>query len=495
MQKQYLLAICLLFAIFIAYSQSIDPKLSHYKLKFNEDSLRVVDIEATLYVREPFLKMNRWGIPPEIPGGWAEFVDIRSISYSNGQPIPFHWNDSSKAWDVPAAKNCVITVAYRVRLEHDNYNWDAGGGIDGRPTVWNNEVLFWVTKALFVYGQGTPAELKAEIVFELPKDWKISTPWMRTSDNGFLAESLDMLDNNLLVVGNQIEDRIQVDGMSILLVTPSSISHRMELLRNTMKAILPVYKQVFKELPGTNYLICVSKNEIEDGEAYANSFHQMFNDKNLKEREIVWANTFAHEMFHYWTGIIYNDNFEGNYWFSEGFTDYYSSLALIRSNTVSEQDYLKKLAFQFARFHSVRSLMREKVSLIQAGHHKIENWHLIYGGGATIAFVLDVEIRSITEGRKSLDDFMERLYVEFGKKGNPFTIEDQIRILNQLTNSDFGPIFKKYIQGTEPVLDLITIACEKAGLAMAQYQSEFYLTPKEESGDSIYKELIAMDKE
>lgn len=491
MKKTQVLFLLIISLLEFGYAQTNNDFDYKYKVNISENNLRVVEVEANMTIQEPYLEMNPWGIPPEITRGWAEFIDIKSITNQEGKPINYIWNDSLKRWDLNAINNSKIKLNYIVRLEHDNYNWDNGGGIDGRPTIWNDDTMFWVTKALFIYCYGDSSPKKAKILFKIPNTWKISTPWTKLSEREFVAEDLDVLDNNLLVLGNQAEKSIEIDDMSILLVTPKNYSYRLDMLNNTMKEILPVYKNIFSELPVTKYLICVSENNIEDGEAYKNSFHQMFNNENLNQRKIVWANTFAHEMFHYWTGLISNKDFESNYWFSEGFTDYYSSLALIRSKTVSEEDYLKKLAFQFSRFHSSQVLMTKRINLLEAGKEKINNWHLIYGGGATMAFILDVEIRTRTNGEKSLDDFMKKLYFDFGKREKPFDLKDQINILNNLTNSDFNPIFMSFIQGTETVLPVIFSACEKAGIIMAQYQSEFYLTPNQNSEKiSVYNSII-----
>jgi len=103
---------------------------------------------------------------------------------------------------------------------------------------------------------------------------------------------------------------------------------------------------------------------------------------------------------------------------------------------------------------------------------------------------LDIEIRGITKGENSLDDFMKVLYTKYGKLGKPISLGIQIEELNHLTNADFKPFFDNYITGTEPALDVILSACEKAGLVVAQYQSEFYLKPIDSNENSIYKSLI-----
>lgn len=488
--------LCLIFIYNISFAQNEEFPISYYNLNFSKDNMRLVKVEAEIVVQEPYLEMNLWGIPPEINEGWAKFVNIQSIKDEHGNLVNYQWVNSVKQWHLDVPKNTKLELSYQVRLEHDNYNWDAAGGIDGRPTIWDGESIFWITKGLFLYCYGDDTPKKAEITINVPDNWIISSPWIRIGNQKFLTNDIDELDNNILVVGNQVQRTIKYDEMSITIVTPSNFKHQIDILEQNLKRILPEYKNVFGELPKTNYLVCASKNTIEDGEAYRNSFHQMFLDQDLGYNKMIWANTLAHEMFHYWNGLyfLYSEDHNSNYWFSEGFTDYYSSLALIRAGIVSKEDYLKKLAFQFARFHGSQILQKDVESLVSAGTEKGKNWYLIYGGGSSMAFVLDVEIRDRTNGKKSLDDFMRILYSKYGKQGKPISLKVQLQELNMLTNTKFDSIFDAYISGKKPALNLIKSTCEKAGLAFGQYQLEVYLTPKLEISNSIFESIIKMEE-
>lgn len=71
-----------------SHSQISDSRLSKYRLKISEENLRLVEVNALLTLQESYLEMNPWGIPPEIPKGWAKFVDIMSIKDENGQKSP-----------------------------------------------------------------------------------------------------------------------------------------------------------------------------------------------------------------------------------------------------------------------------------------------------------------------------------------------------------------------------------------------------------------------
>jgi predicted metalloprotease with PDZ domain len=479
------------FVLFISYSQIGDIPSSRYHLKMSEEKLREVEVSATLTLQEPFLEMLPWGFPPELERGWTTFVDIQSITDQQGRPIAFEWNRMLKKWALEVNENTVVHLSYRVELSHDDHNWDAGGGIDGRPTLWEDNTIFWTTSALFIYS-GDYGNTTSEVIFELPHKWKVSTAWVPISENTFLAKNTHELAFNLLMIGQHHEELLSHDNMSITIATPANFEHRIGLIRQSLEKILPAYKTIFGELPTANYLVCASKNSVQDGEAYTNSFHQMFHDSNLEYNKMVWANTMAHEMFHYWNGtnFIYSEDYEGNYWFSEGFTNYYSSLTLVRAGIIEEEDYLRFLAFQFSKMQYYQANTENPVSLTLAGKSKVNNWHFIYGGGTSIAFILDVEIRKATNGQKSLDDFMKVLYTKYGKSGRPISLEIQITELNYMTNSDFRPFFDQYVSGTEAALAAIIDACEEAGLVLSNFQNEIYLTPKKQRSQSIFRSML-----
>ncbi len=480
----------------VCVAQNVDSPFFQYQVKITENNKRLAEIRASMKIAEPHLKMDQWGIPSEIERGWAQFVDVKSITDKAGKAVDFSWDDKNMRWNLETAKNSEIQVVYQVNLKHDDFDWDKAGGIDGRPTVFQDQAIFWVTKGLFIYPEGI-SEKQSEISFDVPGDWKISTAWIKLTNRKFLAKDIDSLSSNLLMVGKHKEKVIKHENMSITVAITPELEHRLPLLEQTLKDVLPVYRNIFGELPTANYLICASKNEIEDGEAYTNSFHQMFSDKDMEDQKIIWANTLAHEMFHYWNGIyfLFSDDFEGNYWFSEGFTEYYSNLTLIRAGIISEEDYLSKMSFQFSRFHNSQKFAQGKrTSLVNAGSQKVENWQLIYGGGSSVAFILDVEIRNRTQGKRSLDDFMRILFAKYGKPQKSMTLEGQIQELNDLTNSDFKPFFDNYVTGTETYLTPILQSAEKAGLIVAQFQGEFYLKPRSNETNSIFRSIIQPGK-
>ena len=479
-----------LFALPVVQCHARNSKQTNleYEISISKNEIRTVKVVAKLTMQLPYLQMDQFGIPAEISDGWASFVKINTIIDESGNDIVYSWDRRQKKWLLNILPSTNIIIDYEVTLNHDSYQWNSVGGIDGRPALLSEQTAFWVAKALFIYPQAKMQET-IKVTFNLPKEWKVSTPWFKVEEQTFKAQSLEALLNNALMLGAYHEQQISIDGMSILIAVEPVLAHRIGLFTQTLEKVLLVYKEIFGELPNATYLVCGSKHIFEDGEAFFNSFHQLFVDQDLEERRIVWGNVLAHEMFHYWNGthFLVGENVNTNSWFSEGFTEYYSNLALVRAGLISKEEYLQKLAYQLARFYGSQAFTNQKVNLLEAGNQKAKNWHLIYGGGASIAFILDIEIRLLTNGRKSLDDYMKTLYERFGKTHSKLVLQDQINTLNELTGSDFKPFFDSYISGGQFYLIPILQACEKAGLKVAHYQGEFYLKDK---GGTIFETLI-----
>ncbi|GJM30183.1 MAG: hypothetical protein DHS20C17_28180 [Cyclobacteriaceae bacterium] len=470
---------------------------TEYALHFSSENPRIVNIEARLLLHQPRIAMPTGGVPSDIPDGWAAFVHLKSIRLISGEKISYKSAQEKSSWLLEMDPGQEIVIEYQVQLEHDRYNWNQVGGQDARPSLLPGPSTYWVTKGLFIIPANADFHPNAidpvTVSFSLPAHWNASTAWVAAQKGGqkYNVQNFLSLTNNALMVGNHAEKTVQHQGMTITWAVSADLSHRTDLFVNTLGSILPVYHQLFGELPTTNYLICATVNSFEDGEAFNNSFHQMFTDQDLEFRKVVWANVLAHEMFHYWNGTYFlrGKDIQGHYWFSEGFTEYYSNLALVRAGIVNESTFLQKMSFQFSRYYNSKFLQPPPhPNLVEAGYNKNNNWGLIYGGGATTAFVLDVQIRFESDGEHSLDEVMRYLYEHQGKSHTPVTQQHLIEAIKVISGKDYSEFLRSYVNGLE-VLPLIT-ACEQSGLSMAYYQGEFYLESPQHSNE-IIKSIMA----
>ena len=117
----------------------------------------------------------------------------------------------------------------------------------------------------------------------------------------------------------------------------------------------------------------------------------------------------------------------------------------------------------------------DTVSLVAAGQEKHRNWLRIYGGGATLALMLDIEIRSATNGDKGLDEVMRLLKQQFGDSGTRYRVADILAAINTISGKDFAGFFEAHVTGSKEQLKIAAIL-RKAGINSEQFSDEFYLS-------------------
>jgi len=215
-----------------------------------------------------------------------------------------------------------------------------------------------------------------------------------------------------------------------------------------------------------------------DGMEHLNST-QIIIQGSVRESTQEALETAAHEFFHLWNvkrlrpaalgPFDYTrENYSRSLWFAEGITTYYGYLFLFQSGLWTRAQFLDRLAFE------ISALERDPgKNLMSAESSSFNAWFFdrapqmqetnfanttvsYYGKGAILGMLLDLEIRSRTQGRKSLLDMMRSMYHEFYEApgtsyygpGRGFEEKDVVESLNSITGSDFAPFFDRYVSGT-----------------------------------------------
>ena len=451
-----------------------------YRVTFSAETPRIAHVEAEITLSEQSLRMASWG-HPYLPLGWATFVHEFRVTDSDGQAVTVSpgGGDTWGAWQVDAPDGTRLHLSYDVHFDQDQYDWNDAGGQDSRPSL-TNGALFLVTKALFIYSPGVES---AQVQIGKPDNWSVSSPWPAVAGqkDRFQVDSWIGLVNNALVVGEHHQRVIRDGAMTIVLALDSALSESVATFEETFRKQLDAYRRIFQGTPDTRYLVTIRSADEDDGESFENSFNQVITPGRIDQRAIVWANTMGHELFHYWNGnhVLVGKEKSDVEWFGEGFTEYYASLTLFRTGLIDESLYFSKLERYLARhFITTRMWPVETPSLVAAGREKHRNWLRIYGGGATMALALDIEVRAATNGDRGLDDVMLALKDKFGVPGARYTVEDILAAVNSVSGRDFTSFFDDHIFGTGVSLDVAGILA-KAGIIVEPFSDEFYLTRTE----------------
>ncbi|GGI56099.1 M1 family aminopeptidase [Winogradskyella haliclonae] len=186
------------------------------------------------------------------------------------------------------------------------------------------------------------------------------------------------------------------------------------------------------------------------GSGLTNSFAtNASNNKYLDIEGLVYL--FNHELQHNWTGhVIKNDDEEKQYWFSEGFTEYYTlkNIAKAKIYDLDESYFIKK----FNEF--VRELYTSPVKEMPNSELTYETFwsgkegvqKLPYRRGAIFAFYLDNKIRKDTNGEKSLDDLLLNFKEDALKNDQKINHDYFIKTANKYLKEDLKSFFDKHVE-------------------------------------------------
>ena len=123
---------------------------------------------------------------------------------------------------------------------------------------------------------------------------------------------------------------------------------------------------------------------------------------------------YNHELLHRWIGrTIINENEVEQYWFSEGFTDYYTYKLMLRSGSIDAAEFVNILNKEVLIPHMkdpLRNLSNSEITFETYWGQYARFQKLPYRRGLLYAFNLDNQIKSKHKLTKSLDDLIKEIF-------------------------------------------------------------------------------------
>jgi predicted metalloprotease with PDZ domain len=188
----------------------------------------------------------------------------------------------------------------------------------------------------------------------------------------------------------------------------------------------------------------------------------------------------SHEYFHTWNVKrikpevyrpydLQNEVYTDLLWAFEGITSYYDDLALLRCGLIDEQSYLELFAQTLTRVQRGRGRQRQS-----AAESSFNTWTKFYkqdenaanaivsyyAKGCLIAACIDLKMRALTAGEKSLDDVMRLLWQNFLQDGRGVEPDGIQRLISDIAGVDLDAFLEQMIYGTGdlPLVTLLTAA-------------------------------------
>ncbi|MFL5516788.1 MAG: PDZ domain-containing protein [Gemmatimonadales bacterium] len=328
-------------------------------------------------------------------------------------------------------------------------------------------VLFNGTNVL-PYAEGRGLDFPATVTVKTEPGWLVATGMQSVPQQaGSYREGNyhDLVDKPFFV-GRMDYDSTQVDGRWTRLASyPAGIlsgQARRETLDQLGKMI-PAEAKVFQETPWPHYTVMMIFDSAYGGGSaleHTNSHVGIYSPGFIGNP--ILASITAHEIFHAWNVkrlrpadmVPYRyDRSEPTpwLWVSEGITDYYADLAIMRGGIVTPDMFLGTTGDKIAKVSEAPPTALEDASLSTWIHPTDGSQYLYYPKGSLAGFMLDILIRDASDNRQSLDGVMRSLYRSTWKAGRGFTGTEWWRAVTAAAGGkSFAEFAARYVDGREP---------------------------------------------
>ena len=320
---------------------------------------------------------------------------------------------------------------------------------------------------VFLFPEGRSLEFPARVTVSTEAGWRVATGM--TPDGGpraWKAGNYHDLVDMPFFIGKFDLDSTQVAGKWIRLASyPSGTlagEARAEFWSQLGK-YLPVEIAVFQVAPFDRYTnLLIFDDGFGGGSALEHQNSHVGIYTPLLIGSPVLPSITAHEIFHLWNvkrlrpadmvPYAYDHWMPTPWlWVSEGITDYYADLALVRAGVIDSTEFLSLTAGKMQEVADVPVVSLEDASISSWLSMTDGTGDIYYPKGSLAGMLLDIQIRAATGNQKSLDEVMRGLYRSTYEKGRGFTARDWWDAVSAASGGlAFADFNARYIDGREP---------------------------------------------
>ena len=428
---------------------------ARYKVTLISSNPLKLSVEANIPINGDRLDMEN-SYPAELPEmsakGWPALISNLVVKDAAGKNVATA-SAGDKGWRLLEPVRSQVNLSYDI-----DYSIFAAAGWSSplESAFTDNDNAIVAGRSLFITTADTN-DIDVEIV--TPNGWAPVVPWaLRKGDaRHYRVESnRDLIDNVLAFSKNEI-DSVTASGFKVQIVSMGHWRPLRPLLREVLKTIVSREVDLMRYDRKEIYTVVLLPIADEGGNAFRQSFVYTYKNPDPNNKS-VWANTLAHEIFHYWNySRLQGADYASSQWFQEGFTEYVANLVMVNGKITEPAAFLEKLG------RHVNNYRRLTTTLENYGTHKGPP---LYSAGALVAFMWDVEIRRASGGKRNIGDFFRNLMKQTDSGARKYTWTDIRAALQATADGDWEDFYQAHIRGGEPmplerILPLVGLSLEK----------------------------------
>lgn len=465
-----------LFLFFILLISNInveakENRLYQYTLSWEDINTFMYKVNLTTELQKG--KYTDFKLPAWRPGRYI--LQNYSAAVSNfgaydekGKPL--NWQKVDKdTWRVEnPLRGKKISVRYRFYA----------GAIDAGSSYLDEQLAYFNGINLFMHVAGdydSPCILNLP---SLPSDWKIATALRKTKDRQIytMPSYHDFVDCPTVCSPRMVQFEFIVNNFKCYVYFQGKYGATKGDETKFLSVVSDIIKEqsaIFGEIPTHEHHFIYLLAPFQIRHAVEHKYCSMYvMPEGVAASEKAFEGLYgitSHEFWHVWNVksirpaamVPYDyskECYTSLHWFTEGVTDYYTYLTLVRTQAYTREQFFN----QFAQL--ISSLENSYASrVVSPASSSFDTWLTtssfvppqhrtsFYTLGSRAGLLLDMALRIRSDGKVGLDDVFNYLYKEYylKKKGVP---EDGVqKVAEILTGTSFQDFFTNYIEGTTPI--------------------------------------------
>ncbi|MEO8448726.1 MAG: PDZ domain-containing protein [Gemmatimonadota bacterium] len=444
-----------------APARKLPPAVSaiQYDLTFNATTGRARSLVVTMRFEVSGAGTVALSLPAWTPGAYELSNFARKVSEfaatSGGHDL--HWDKQDyDTWrvDPSAAGQVEVKFAFAADTLDNAMAWS-------KP-----DFLLVNGTNVFLYPEGMGLDFPASVTVTTEPNWIVTTGMHAAGPRRYDAKSYHDLVDMPFFIGRFDVDSNQIEGHWHRLASyPAGTlaGPSRKLLWGQLQGILPAESKVFGETPWENYsTMLIFDSSYGGGSALEHqSSHVGIYNPGFVGTPIL-ASITAHEIFHAWNVKRLRPSEMVPYrydvpeptpllWVSEGITDYYADLALVRPGIVDSSIFLNLTNGKIEEVGQVPPIALEDASVSTWIQPTDGTATIYYPKGSLAGFMIDILIRDASDNKKSLDDVFRALYSSAYKQGKGFTTEQWWAAVKAVApQKNWDDFSAKYVDGRMP---------------------------------------------
>ena len=446
------------------------PEPTEYFVSLADPGTHLAHVSIRIREREGKRTMDMpvWNALYQVRNFAANIEHVRAQDAS-GAPAEVR-NTKNSEWEVTAPPGCIV-VSYDIHLDSPG---PFGSALNADHGFFNWAMVFMYSPAL----RTQPVSLR---LLDVPASWALRDVHVlggaepgKVSQVVGVARNYDELADSPAEVGSFRQSAFQEDGATYhVVVDGNSTDYDMTKLREVLRKITHAAVDWMQDRPYNEYtfLYHFPRGHGAGGMEHAYGAAIDISANRLRNDLTPVAGVSAHEFFHLWNvkrirpqslePIDYQrENDTRALWFSEGVTTTVGDIVLARSGLMNGGEYLQRVAAEITELQGrpARTWQSAEESSLDAWfegdtfYHSEERSISYYNKGDILGVLLDLRIRRLTGGKKSLRDLFHWMNDHYARQHRFFPDSAGVQqAAEAITGQSFADFFRDYVAGVKEI--------------------------------------------